>query len=209
MWWVLDEQNHSQTDLSLLDRMGDSRYRSDAWAVFVNRYTRLFIAWFRRWGVDPHTMEDVLQETLMRVLSDIKFFERRKHGSFRSWLKTLAHNSWSQLIIDTERQLAQRDIDPARVQNWGLLRTKSAEEHLMKLLDDLANKELLSMAHSRVRLRVDLQTWETYRGVVMEQSAIPDVAATLMIPASQIYSNIFRVRRMLKEELQELDSPSA
>jgi RNA polymerase sigma factor (sigma-70 family) len=209
MWWVLDEQNHSQTDLSLLDRMGDSRYRSDAWAVFVNRYTRLFIVWFRRWGVDPHTMEDVLQETLMRVLSDIKFFERRKHGSFRSWLKTLAHNSWSQLIIDTERQLAQRDIDPARVQNWGLLRTKSAEEHLMKLLDDLANKELLSMAHSRVRLRVDLQTWETYRGVVLEQSAIPDVAATLMIPASQIYSNIFRVRRMLKEELQELDSPSA
>lgn len=209
MWWVLDEQNHSQTDLSLLDRMGDSRYRSDAWAVFVNRYTRLFIVWFRRWGVDPHTMEDVLQETLMRVLSDIKFFERRKHGSFRSWLKTLAHNSWSQLIIDTERQLAQRDIDPARVQNWGLLRTKSAEEHLMKLLDDLANKELLSMAHSRVRLRVDLQTWETYRGVVMEQSAIPDVAATLMIPASQIYSNIFRVKRMLKEELQELDSPSA
>lgn len=189
--------------------MGDSRCRAEAWADFVNRYTRLFIVWFRRWGVDPHSMEDVLQETLLRVLSDIKFFERRKHGSFRAWLKTLAHNSWSQLIIDTERQLARRDIDPARVQNWALLRTKPAEEHLMKLLDALATKELLSMAHSRVRRRVDVQTWDAYRGVVMEQCAIPDVAASLMIPSSQIYSSIFRVRRMLKEELLQLDSPTA
>ena len=36
----------SHTDLSLLERMGDSRYRADAWSVFVDRYTELFFTWF-------------------------------------------------------------------------------------------------------------------------------------------------------------------
>lgn len=189
--------------------MGDSRYRTEAWSVFVARYTRLFVNWFRRWGVDPHSMEDVLQETLVRVLSDIKHFQRRKHGSFRSWLKTLAHNSWNQLIIDTERQMAQREADPARVQNWALLRSKTAENHLMQLLDDLANKELLNMAHCRVRRRVDAQTWQAYQSILIDQVPINDVITSMQIPASQVYSSIFRVKRMLKEELNELDSPSA
>lgn len=205
----MNKTSFNQTDLSLLERMGDSRYRTEAWSVFVARYTRLFVNWFRRWGIDPHSMEDVLQETLVRVLSDIKFFERRKHGSFRAWLKTLAHNSWSQLITDTERQLAHRTADPARLQNWAELRSKPAENHLMQLLDELATKELLSMAHSRVRQRVDPQTWLTYQKILIDQMPIGQVADSLQIPASQIYSSIFRVKRMIREELNQLDSLSS
>ena len=209
-WWVLNQKSFSHTDLSLLERMGDSRYRAEAWGEFVARYTRLFVLWFRRWGVDPHTMEDLIQETLVRVLGDIRHFQRRKHGSFRAWLKTLAHNSWNQLMADTERQLAQRTpADPARAQNWAVLSSKNAENHLMQLLDELATQELLSMAHSRVRQRVDPQTWQTYQKILIDQVPISQVADSLQIPASQIYSSIFRVKRMIREELSELDSPSA
>ena len=79
----------------------------------------------------------------------------------------------------------------------------------MQLLDDLANKELLNMAHCRVRRRVDAQTWQAYQSILIDQVPINDVITSMQIPASQVYSSIFRVKRMLKEELNELDSPSA
>lgn len=205
---ALKDNSVTETDVSLLERMGDSRLRTEAWSIFVARYTRLFVVWFRHWGVDPHTMEDLLQETLMRVLNNIKQFDRRNQGSFRAWLKTLARNSWNQLIIDAERQLAQRGADPRRVSQLLMLRTESAENHLYSLLDELATKELLSLAHSRVRRRVDQQTWETYQRVLIEETPVKNVVAALQIPASQVYSNLFRVRRMLREELEKLENPA-
>jgi len=172
------------------------------------RYTRVLLRWFRRWGVDTHTMDDALQETLVRVLGDLKHFQRHKHGSFRAWLKTLARNSLSQLITDTQRQLALRQADPARVPDLGLLSSKPAEDHLMTMLDDLATRELLSLAQSRVRRRVDAQTWQTYQSILVDQAPIEQVTATLQIPASQVYSSIFRVKRMLREEFSQLDKPA-
>ncbi|RLT16723.1 MAG: sigma-70 family RNA polymerase sigma factor [Planctomycetota bacterium] len=88
-WWALNELSHSHTHLSLLDRMGDSRYRADAWSVFIDRYTELFYLWFKHWGVDPHAMEDVLQESMVRILGNIDSFHHNRHGSFRAWLKTV------------------------------------------------------------------------------------------------------------------------
>jgi hypothetical protein len=85
----VNNRSDQNTDLSLLERLGDSRYRSHAWSEFIDRYTFLIFDWLRRWDVDPHSMEDVLQETLMRILGNIKSFERRQNGSFRAWLKQL------------------------------------------------------------------------------------------------------------------------
>ena len=204
-WWALNKTSITQTDLSLLERMGDSRYRTQAWTDFLDRYTRLFFAWFRRWGVDPHTMEDVLQETMIRVLADLKHFEHHKQGSFRAWLRTLAQHSWSQLFKDAERQLAQRGNNTTQAGNWHGLASKAAENHLLDLFNAMATRELLAMAHARVRHRVDEETWKTYNLVAIEHKSVDEVLQSLKITHTQLYNRLFRVRRMLKEELEELD----
>lgn len=198
----------TQTDLSLLERMGDSRYRSRAWKEFLHRYTRLFYAWFRRWGVEPQSMDDVLQETILRVLGNLKSFEHRRHGSFRAWLKTLAHSSWKQLVADTNRQLAQREADPQRSAPWVRLESRMAEESLMLLFDEWATEEILNMAHSRVERRTDPETWATYRMVVLEERPVESLIETSGIAVGTVYSRLFRVRRMLQEEMAELDGPA-
>lgn len=204
----MQETQRTQTDLSLLERMGDSRYRSRAWKEFLHRYTRLFYAWFRRWGVEPQSMDDVLQETILRVLGNLKSFEHRRHGSFRAWLKTLAHSSWKQLLADTTRQLAQREADPQRSAPWVRLESRMAEESLMLLFDEWATEEILNMAHSRVEQRTDPETWATYRMVVLEERPVESLIETSGIAAGTVYSRLFRVRRMLQEELAELDGPT-
>lgn len=198
-----------QTDLSLLERMGDSRYRSQAWADFLERYTRLFFAWFRRWGVDPAMMEDLLQETMIRILCDIKGFEHQKSGSFRAWMRVLARNSWNQLLLDGERGGAQRKFDLARAAEVGLLKSKRAKDNLLELFDMMATRELVDMAHSRVRLRVDADTWETYRLVTLQQKAADEVSLLQKINITQIYNRIYRVRKLLKEEMETLDGPAS
>lgn len=209
MRYVVQDRSSIQTDLSLLERMGDSRYRSQAWLDFLDRYTRLFFTWFRHWGVDPASMEDVLQDTMIRILGDIHGFEHQRAGSFRNWMRTLAHNSWAQLVKDTQRQMAQRRIKAKHPAQFDNLSTKLAERHLMDLFDELATNELIDTAHSCVRRQVDPDTWETYTLVNIQNHSVEDVMASQSINSTQVYNRIYRVRKLLKEEMEKLDSPSS
>lgn len=189
--------------------MGDSRYRSQAWRDYLERYTRLFYAWFRRWGVDPQIMEDALQETMLRVLGNMKSFERQREGSFRAWLKTVAHSSWKELVSDSKRQLGQRDADPVLASQWIYNQSQLSEESLLMLFEEWATEEVLNLACSRVRRRVDPETWETYLRVTLENQSVESVIAQAGIPAGKVYSRLFRVRRMLEEEITDIDGTGA
>lgn len=201
----MGDRNHQQTDLSLLERLGDSRLRSKAWDEFLARYTRNFFRWFRLWDVDPADIEDLLQETFVKVLGNVKRFERRRDGSFRAWLKTLAHNCLKQLEINAERQLARRTPHPLRARNWGVIQSELARESLLDLFDEWATEELIAMAHSRVRTIVDQDTWDTYRLVVLEKRPVRSLAESMNVPPRKIYSSVFQVRNLMRLELAELD----
>jgi len=205
-WWALSDDSRYKTDLSLLERMGDSRHRSQAWAIFVDRYTQLFFLWFKHLNVDPHVMEDVLQETMMRVLRNLKYFEHRRQGSFRAWLHLLATHSWLQLMADTERQLAERPpADPGRLaEQWRHMKSPMAEDHLKHLFDAWATEELLSMATARVRRRVGLDVWATYERVTNGQEPVKAVAEAQGLKASQVYDRVSHVKKLLRQEFNDL-----
>ena len=205
MWWALNKLSHSHTHLSLLDRMGDSRYRAEAWPVFVDRYTRLLFDWFKHWSVDPNDMEDVLQESMMRVLGDLKSFHHKQKGSFRAWLKSLAHNSWMQLIEDTQRQMAQRETDPVRARNWGLISTKIAANQLMELFDAWATEEVLILAIGHVRQRSMPEVWETYERISLNREPVAQVALVMKLQPVQVYDRVSHVRKLIRQELAELE----
>jgi len=201
----MNELPTSATDLSLLEQMKDSRFRQDAWRSFVEKYARLIYSWFHEWEVDPFAMDDVLQDTMIRVLRDLQGFERRRHGSFRAWMKLLARNSWVQVVDDTRRQLVRRKVDASLCGNWIRIRSELAEDSLMNLFDAWATEELVKLAESRVRQRVDQPTWDTYSQIVLLQHSTNEATISLGIELNTLYSRLFRVRRMIREELRKLD----
>lgn len=196
----------TETRLSLLQRMSDPRQRADAWNVFLDRYANLIYAWCRHWGVDPVTEEDVLQETMMRVLSAIDFFERRRTGSFRVWLKNLAHSSWVELNRERQRQLALSSLSDRGKQLWQGPTSKAGYEHLAELCDAWATQEILEMAALRVRDRVGESTWTTYLMLAVEHRDIENVSLSAGITEYQAYNRLFRVRRYLKQEYESIDA---
>lgn len=195
----------AETRVSLLQRMSDPRQRADAWNVFLDRYANLIYAWCRHWGVDPVTEEDVLQETMVRVLNAIDFFERRRTGSFRLWLKTLAQSSWLELQRQKMRQMADRDTTDRGKMIWDGPTSKEGYDHLTELCDAWATQEILEMAAVRVRDRVGESTWMTYVMLVDAQRTIEQVTESFGISTKQAYNRLFRVRRYLKQEIETLD----
>lgn len=208
-WCALNHQTIQKTDLSLLERMGDSRYRTAAWGKFLKRYSRQFYVWFKRWGIDPHSMDDVLQETLIRVLGDLKTFDRRHHGSFRAWLKSLARHSWTQLLEDTQRQLARREPDKVRSLNWTRISSQVAGDDLESLFDAWATQELLELAQSQVRQRTSEDVWQTYVRVCQCAEPVPQVAAGMNLQKVQVYDRVSHVRKMIREALIQLEGTNA
>lgn len=201
----MSENLDSHTDLLLLERMLDSRFRADAWNVFVDRYTMLFLRWFHGWSVDPAVIDDVFQEAMIRVFVSLKNFDRRHNGSFRSWLHVIAHRSWSELLNETRRQVAQRELDPAKAEKWLAAFSHQAKDDLMEMFDAWAREEILELAHMRVRRRVEVDVWETYRMIVMDHRSTVVVSEAMGIEKVKVYDRVSYVRKLIRGEIAEIE----
>src|SRR5579862_2099899 len=84
----------SKTSASLLGRLGADPNDAGAWSDFVKRYGRKILLWCRAWNLQPADADDVTQNVLLRVARQMSTFRYDPKGSFRAWLKTVAHAAW-------------------------------------------------------------------------------------------------------------------
>ena len=205
----LETRNPGSTHLSLLDDLKDPAQRDLAWQQFVARYTRLIRFWCGKWGVELHEKDDVIQDTVVRVLGSISDFERIGSGSFRAWLRKLAHNSYIQITRDNLRARAELNPDVVQAASWKRLASSSAEDHLRQLFDAWAAREILDLAHLKASQRALPETWEVYRLIVLEQQPIDEVVTQLGITHGLIYNRVFRLRKLVREELDRIEGRQA
>ena len=88
----------SSTRLSLLGRLRLTPTDQEAWGEFVERYGRQVYAWCRQWGLQEADAEDVTQNVLADLARQMRTFEYHPSGRFRSWLRTIAHRAWCDLL---------------------------------------------------------------------------------------------------------------
>ncbi len=60
-----------ETRISLLERLQASHANDATWQEFVGRYANLLKRWCRQWGVGASDIDDVVQETLIAVVSSL------------------------------------------------------------------------------------------------------------------------------------------
>ena len=98
-----------ETSLSLLERLQRRDGDEAAWQEFIGRYAGLLRIWCTGWGVASADIDDVIQDTLVQVLSSLPGFQRLGRGSFRGWMKTIARRCWLQMIkrFDERKRPAQ------------------------------------------------------------------------------------------------------
>ena len=192
----------SATDVSLLLRLqrdpGDQR----AWVDFVRRYGRRIFVWCRQWRLQEADAEDVTQNVLLILAEKLRNFEYDPSGSFRAWLKTVAHHAWSR-YLERQRRAGQASGDS---QVLTLLDSLAARDDLARKLEEEFDRELLELAMLRVAQRVESNTWRAFHLLTVEHRSSTETAAMLGMPVAMVYVAKSRVLKMMQEEVRSLEA---
>jgi RNA polymerase sigma-70 factor, ECF subfamily len=85
--WVVE-----LTSVSLLERLKAARPDAPDWARLQGIYLPLIRRWLGRVPGLGDEADDLAQEVFLVVVRELPRFERRREGSFRSWLRNIAVN---------------------------------------------------------------------------------------------------------------------
>jgi RNA polymerase sigma-70 factor (ECF subfamily) len=195
------ERANLETSTTLLRKLGQDPTNEPAWSDFVDRYGRLIYGWCRRWGLKESDAEDVCQNVLLDLAKQMRGYVYDRNGSFRAWLRTVTYRSWCHFVADQRR--AGRSMTNPALES---LCTFQAGCDFLDRLEVESNKELLEVAIARVRLRVQPRTWEAFRLTAVEDQSGAEVAEHLSMNVGTVFVARSKVQRMLREELQRLDS---
>jgi len=191
------------TSPTLLARLRHGPLNDAAWDEFIDHYGRHIYRWCRQWGLQNADAEDVTQDILLKLARKLPDFAYDPTGSFRGWLKTVAHHAWQDFAQGQKRGRAAADDN-----TWGRLKSLEAREDLIQRLEGAFDHELLEAAKVQVRLRVAPHTWEAFRLAAIEQLPVAEVAANVNMQVAMVYVAKSKVQRMLQEEIRKLDSDS-
>lgn len=184
------------TPVSLLERLRENE--SGAWEEFSVRYVRVLRRWCASWGIQANDVDDIVQETLLAILSQIRGFERRGVGSFRAWMKTISWRCWCDVLARAER--AKNHV------LWASLReSPAAYESLEADFDKLVMQELLQSSMAIVKRRVEQKTWKAFHLTAMELLPAGEVAKSLEMQVDAVYAARCRVQRWITQEYKRLD----
>ncbi len=82
-----------ETPASLLNRLREAAPDGSAWRQFDAIYRPLLTGWLRRYSLQPHDSDDVVQEILQAVAGELPHFHyNATRGHFRDWLRQVMVN---------------------------------------------------------------------------------------------------------------------
>jgi RNA polymerase sigma-70 factor (ECF subfamily) len=191
----------SSTRLSLLGRLRVTPNDQEAWSEFVERYGRQVYAWCRLWGLQEADAEDVTQTVLADLARQMRTFEYQPSGRFRSWLRTIAHRAWCDLLASRKATT----IGSGDSAVLGVLHSVEAREDLLNHLDAECERELLEAAMDQVRQRVQPNTWEAFRLTTQEGLAGAEASKRLGLQVATVFKAKSRVQKMIREEVTKLE----
>lgn len=194
--------NSLRTSVSLLGRLQQEKPDADAWPQFVRRYGPLLYRWCRSRGLQEADTEDVTQEVLVKLARRLRTFQYDGKQSFRSYLKTLAHYAWCDLLAD--RQNAAQGTGDSRVLHE--LNNVEARDDLAQRLEKEFDQELLDQAVQEVQGLVEPHTWEAFRLTAQEGLSGAETAERLHLSVTAVFKARSRVLRMLRERVDSGDN---
>ena len=87
------ENLNASTDVSLLSRLRTDPTDQKSWNEFVDFYGSKIHTWAVRWGLQASDAQDLTQNVLAALAKQMRRFEYKPGGRFRSWLKTVAYRA--------------------------------------------------------------------------------------------------------------------
>ncbi len=183
------------TQIALLAKLQQSHDADvDCWRRFVVIYSPLLEEWATRLRVPAQERQDLIQETLIKLLSGIGSFHRRESGSFRGWLHTILRNCW----FDRVRKHQPMELIDSAVAD-------SSSPNPQQIVDEEEYRQyVMRRVFSLIIAEFPEKTQTAFRKYVIEGQAASDVARDLGINTNTLYLIRNRVLNRLRSELAGL-----
>jgi RNA polymerase sigma-70 factor (ECF subfamily) len=184
----------------LLVRLQQTPSDQAAWAEFVERYGRRIHGWCCQWGLQDADAQDVAQTVLLKMLLAVQTFRYDPNQRFRAWLKTVTHHAWQDLIRGRRQIAAGGESainDP--------LQSLAARDDLAAWVEGAYEQELLDEALTRVRPRVQPQTWQAFCLTTYEGLTGAEAADRLGMAITSVYKAKSNIQKLLEREVRVLE----
>lgn len=191
------------TRKSLLVRL-KNWHDEQSWAEFAKIYERLILDTAMRAGLNNEEAKEVVQETLLTVAKKMVGFNYDPRlGSFKNWLMQITRRR----IVD---QFRKRKPEVAQsMQGAPLVDVEQLSDSSLSHLETLWNEEWtharLDFARAVVKRKVGSRQYQMFDLYVLRGQSLKEVTQTLRVNPAQVYMAKYRITRMLKKELKELD----
>src|SRR5262249_21973520 len=148
---------------------------------------------------------DVTQTVLARLAERLRSFEYDPAGSFRAYVRTVAHYVWCDFLESRKRPDAGSGDSAVGEQ---LARAAGRQGPAARLNEEF-DQELLETASARVRLRLEAKTWEAFRLTAVEGLSGAEAAAQLGMTIPAVFKARCKVQKLLREEVRRLGGAEA
>ena len=184
------------TSVSLLDRLKHSPPDSADWQQLHALYAPLIRHWLGKDPILRDEADDLSQDVMLAVVRQLPRFDRRRDGSFRTWLRVTvnrlrAHWRTRQHRVhpDTDGFLEQlADPVSALSRQWD----EEHDRHVFQKLFDFLEAEFSA------------ETLLAFRKFFLDDRPAEEVAAELGISVNVVYLAKSRVLKRLREEAHGL-----
>jgi RNA polymerase sigma factor (sigma-70 family) len=190
------------TRTTLLMRLKDWQDHS-GWQDFFDTYWNLIYGVALKGGLTPAEAEDAVQETMISVAKHMPGFKYDPAiGSFKGWLLTMTR--WR--ITDQLRKRGpQGSHEEAAVDEVTLEKdTVALGSELEKLWDAEWEANLLKVALSRAKRRLDPKQYQIFDFYVNKEWSPEKIARIYEIPVGQVYLAKHRVTETIRHEVERL-----
>ncbi len=197
----MDWRESDATSVTLLAKLREDPTNQAVWQEFVRRYRPLIHGICLSWHLQPADAEDVTQAVLARLVHKMQDFRYDPAQSFRGWLKTVTRRVLANELLKRPRERVGSD---GVVEE--MLENVEARDGLVGAVEAAYDRELLDEALRRVRERVPTQQWDAFRLTALESMSGADASRALGMLVSTVYSSKSKVQKLVREEVQRLDT---
>jgi RNA polymerase sigma factor (sigma-70 family) len=190
----------AETSLTLLDRL-QRQPDPASWQRLMDIYAPLIAYWLAPARLQNADQDDLIQEVLKILVQKLPDFQRRREGSFRTWLRVVTANClqahWRSEKYRTlpsggsdyfQKLQELEDPQSALAQTWDA-------EH-----DGFVVRRLLEL----IGPQFEPTTLQAFRKVVMDGQKPAEVAAELGITVNAVFLAKSKILRRLRQELEGL-----
>lgn len=169
--------------------------RNEEFSELMQQYQRLIYTVCYQFVKQPHTAEDLTQDTFLAAFSAI---DRCEPQYYKQWLVRVAANKCKDHLKSAWVRKVDAPGDDALPEPRGAPPGNAAADPASLVAEKAGATELETMIHA---LR------EPYGKVAvlyfLQQQSVAQIASTLQRPAATVQNQLFRAKKILREQITE------